>query len=101
MQNSCENLFRGICGTLYITSRVVLELQFRARAGKRFPILSMGAMNTAKSAFFMRRREKTVAPRPEAGNRMLYSIRRRLTRDIPSFFQILALQGAGNTLYST
>jgi hypothetical protein len=71
---TCENLFRGIYGSLYITCGAALELQFRARAGKRFPSLERGAMNTAKSAFFMRCTQKTVAPRREGENRMLYSI---------------------------
>jgi hypothetical protein len=36
--------------------------------------LEMGAMNTAESAFSMRRTQKTVAASGDAGNWMLYSI---------------------------
>src|SRR6202041_1329065 len=101
MQNTCENLFRAFADRSISLPVPLCSYSFAPGPVNDFQVFRRALWNTAKLEFFMRRREKTVAPRPEAGNRMLYSIRRRLTRDIPSFFQILALQGAGNTLYST
>jgi hypothetical protein len=53
MQNTCENLLRAFAGSLYITSRAALELQFRARASKRFSSLSVGAYDYSLNQHFL------------------------------------------------